>query len=100
MSKYELHFPAGPIRALCEEYHVRELALFGSARTKRFGPKSDIDLLVQFDPDAEIGFLEFAALQRRLADVLGRKVDLVSKDGLKPTIRDEVLSSAEVIYAA
>jgi len=100
MSKYELYFPAEPIRALCEEYHVRELALFGSARTKHFGPKSDIDLLVQFDPDAEIGFLEFAALQRRLADVLGRKVDLVSKDGLKPTIRDEVLSSAEVIYAA
>jgi hypothetical protein len=96
----KLHFPAEPIRALCEEYHVRELALFGSARTERFRAGSDIDLLVQFDADAEIGFLELAALQRRLSAVLGRKVDLVPKDGLKPTIRDEVLASAEVIYAA
>jgi hypothetical protein len=100
MSKSELHFPAEPIRALCEEYHVRELALFGSARTDDFRPDSDIDLLVQFEPDAHVGFLGFAALQRRLSEVLGRKVDLVPKDGLKPIIRDEVLASAEVIYAA
>ena len=99
MNKSELHFPAEPIRALCEEYHVRELALFGSAGTERFRPDSDIDLLVQFDPDAEIGFIEFAALQRRLSAVLGRLVDLVPKEGLKPLIRDEVLASAEVIYA-
>jgi predicted nucleotidyltransferase len=100
MSKSEILFPAEPIRALCEEYHVRELALFGSARTERFRPDSDIDLLVQFAPDAEVGFLELAALQRRLSAVLGRQVDLVPKDGLKPTIRDEVLASAEVVYAA
>jgi predicted nucleotidyltransferase len=100
MDKSDFHFAAEPIRALCEEYHVRELALFGSARTERFRPDSDIDLLVEFEPDAEIGFLEFAALQRRLAAVMGRRVDLVPKDGLKPIIRDEVLASAEVIYAA
>lgn len=100
MSKSELHFPAEPIRMLCEEYHVRELALFGSARTQRFQPDSDIDLLVEFAPDAEIGFLELAALQRRLSVVLGRRIDLVPKDGLKDSIRDEVLASAEIVYAA
>jgi len=100
VSKSELKFPAEPIRALCEEYHVRELALFGSARTMRFRPDSDIDLLVEFAPDAEIGFMALAALQRRLSGILGRRVDLVPKDGLKPLIRDEVLASAEIVYAA
>ena len=46
MNVSNLDFPTEPIRALCEEYHVRELALFGSARTERFRPDSDIDLLV------------------------------------------------------
>lgn len=63
-------------------------------------PNSDLDLLVQFEPDAEVGFLEYAALQRELSSALGRPVDLVSKPGLKPVIRDEVLASAQVIYAA
>jgi predicted nucleotidyltransferase len=100
MDKSDFHFDAEPVRVLCEEYHVRELALFGSARTERFRPDSDIDLLVEFEPNARIGFLALAALQRKLSALLRRRVDLVPKDGLKPIIRDEVLSSAEIVYAA
>ena len=65
-----------------------------------FGSKSDVDFLVEFEPDAEIGFLEFAGLQNALSDLLHRKVDLVPKSGLKPVIRDDVLSSARIIHAA
>lgn len=79
---------------------MRELALFGSALRKDFRSDSDVDLLVEFEPDAPIGFLEFTALQNELSDLLHRKVDLVPKKDLKQLIRDEVLSQIEVIHAA
>ncbi len=53
-----------------------------------------------FDLEAEIGFLELAGLQRELTALLGRSVDLVAKRGLKPIIRDEVLTSARLLDAA
>lgn len=95
-----LKIPLQEIRALCRRYQVRELALFGSALRKDFRSDSDVDFLVEFEPDAPIGFLEFAALQNELSDLLHRKVDLVPKKGLKSLIRDEVLSQIEVIHAA
>ena len=99
MTLQVLDLPMEEIAALCRRYGAQELSLFGSALRDDFRDDSDIDLLVLFQPDARIGFLEFAALQRELADVPGRDVDLVSKRGLKPVIRDEVLSAARVIYA-
>lgn len=90
--------PTDEIAALCREYHVRELSLFGSALGDGFDDESDLDFLVLFEPDAEIGFLELAGLQFALADLLGQNVDLVPKNGLKPVIRHDVLASARVIY--
>jgi predicted nucleotidyltransferase len=95
-----IDLPLEEIAELCRRYRVRELSLFGSALRDDFAADSDIDFLVLFRPDAEIGFLEFAALQRELAAVLGRPVDLVPKRGLKPIIRDDVLASARVVYGA
>ena len=95
-----VELPAAQIAAICRQYHVRELAVFGSALTDRFGPASDLDFLVVFDPDAEIGFLALAKMQRELAALTHRPVDLVPRAGLKPTIRDSVLADARVIYAA
>jgi predicted nucleotidyltransferase len=92
--------PMDEITALCREYQVRELSLFGSVLRDDFRDESDIDLLVLFEPEAEIGLLELAALQRKLGAVLQRKVDLVPKNGLRPFYRKEVLASARVIYAA
>ncbi len=88
------------IVSLCKRYQVHELALFGSSVTGGFGPDSDYDFLVEFNADAEIGFMALAAMQRELSEIVGRKVDLVPKGGLKRIIRDEVLASAEVLYAA
>jgi predicted nucleotidyltransferase len=85
---------------LCRQYHVRELSLFGSAARGEMSPDSDIDLLVEFLPDASIGLIEYAGLMLDLAKLLGRKVDLVSKRGLKPLIRDSVLAEARPLYAA
>lgn len=100
MAAESLHLPLDKIREICRRYGVQELAIFGSAVGSEFGPESDIDLLVEFESDREVGFLTLAGMQRELSEILGRKVDLVPKGGLKPRIRDAVLSSAEVLYAA
>ena len=76
------------------------MSLFGSALRDDFAADSDLDFLVLFQPAAEIGFLEFAALQRELSAALGRSVDLVPKRGLKPIIREDVLASARPVYGA
>jgi predicted nucleotidyltransferase len=88
------------LAALCRRYEVRELSLFGSAVTDAFGPDSDVDLLVDFQPGAKVGFLRLAALQRELSELIGRPVDIALKRSLKPLIRDNVLASARTLYAA
>ncbi len=79
-----LDLPLEALAALCRRYQIRELSLFGSAMRDDFRPGSDLDLLVTFDSEAEVGFLDLAGLQREPADLFGRSVDLVPKQGLKP----------------
>jgi predicted nucleotidyltransferase len=85
---------------LCRRYSVRELSFFGSAARGQMRPESDIDMLVEFLPDAGIDLVEYAGLMLDLSHLLGRKVDLVSKNGLKPLIRASVLAEARLLYAA
>ncbi len=85
---------------ICGRYRVRELSVFGSAAHDSMRPDSDIDLLVDFLPDAEPGLLDHAGLMLDLSELLGRKVDLVSKNGLKPLIRDSVIRESRRLYAA
>ena len=85
---------------LCRRYSIRELSLFGSAVRGDMGAGSDIDVMVEFDPGARIGLLKFESLSEDLEALVGRKVDLVTKRGLKPWIRPRVLKEARVIYAA
>ncbi len=84
---------------LCRRYQVRELSLFGSAARGEMRPDSDVDLLVEFAPEARIGW-ELFELEADLARLLGRKVDLGTKRSLKPWVRASVLKDARVIYAA
>jgi predicted nucleotidyltransferase len=88
------------LQDICRRWQIVELALFGSVLTDRFRPESDVDVLVAFHPTARIGFIALATIQEELEALLGRPVDLVPKDGLKPVIRDHVLRQAEVLYAA
>ena len=95
---HDLAMPLPAIQKICNRYSVAELAVFGSAIRDDFRPDSDIDLLVTFHPEARIGLVAFVGLQQELSDLLQRPVDLVSKRGLKPVIRDEILASARVLY--
>jgi hypothetical protein len=92
--------PRPEIAEICRRYDVKELAVFGSAARGEMRPDSDIDLLVDFLPEARVSLLRHAAAERELTALLGRKVDLVSKRALKDAVRDEVLPQARIIYAA
>lgn len=82
----------------CRRHHIRRLALFGSVLTPRFGPHSDIDVLVEFEPGKTPGYA-FYAMQDELAALLGRPVDLHTPNSLSPYFRQEVQASADVQYS-
>ncbi len=84
---------------ICERYRIAEPWLFGSASKGTARPESDIDLLYVLAPDSHLGW-DIEDLAEELNRLFGCKVDLVSKRFLHPLIRDEVLSTASVIYAA
>jgi predicted nucleotidyltransferase len=85
---------------LCRRYSVKELSLFGSAARGEMGPESDVDIMVEFEPGVRIGLIRFESLVEELESLAERRVDLVTKRGLKPWVRSEVLKDARVIYAA
>ncbi|MCX6596928.1 MAG: nucleotidyltransferase family protein [Acidobacteria bacterium] len=85
---------------LCRRYGVKELSLFGSAARGEMTAESDIDLMVEFQPGERVGMIRYETLASELERLAGRKVDLVTKRGLKPWVRSEVLRDALVIYAA
>lgn len=87
------------IAAFCRRHRIRRLAFYGSVLRDDFRPDSDIDVLVEFDPAAHIG-LNFITIQDELADLLGRPVDLLTPDSIRPAYRQEILSTAEDIYVA
>jgi uncharacterized protein len=87
------------IASICRRYHVRELSLFGSALRPDFRPDSDIDLLVEFDAGIPVGLLQFGELRVELENLLHRNVDLVSKRGLRPLVRQRILQQLEPVYA-
>jgi predicted nucleotidyltransferase len=100
MTNLKVDIPRNQIAAFCRRHQICRMAVFGSAVSGGFGPHSDIDVLVEFEPEAEIGFVALNRMRRELEALLGRPVDLMPREGLKPVIREAVLSRAQEIYAA
>ncbi len=71
---------------------VTSLALFGSVARDDAGPESDVDILVEFDPDLSVGIFKFLHLQECLERILGTRVDLGMPDGIKRRMRDQILN--------
>jgi len=84
--------------AFCRKHHIRRLALFGSTLRGDSTAGSDLDVLVEFEPDHTPG-LAFFAIETELSELLGRRVDLNTPGFLSPYFRDQVLAEAEVQYA-
>jgi predicted nucleotidyltransferase len=88
------------IAALCAEYGIAELAVFGSVARGDDDSDSDVDLLYVVAPSTVMGFVRLSRLQEEFEELLGRPVDLVPKVGLHWVIRDRVLADSKVLYAA
>jgi uncharacterized protein len=92
--------PKDLIREFCRKYHIRKLSIFGSYLREDFGPESDIDFLVEFEPGQTPGYFELAHMEQELSDLLGgRKVDLRTPHELSRYFRDEVMAEAVVQYS-
>ena len=96
----EIRIDTAALAELCHRYSVRELSLFGSSARGEMRPDSDIDIMVEFEPGARVGLIRFEFFAEELAALIGRRVDLVTKRGLKPWVRPLVLRDARVVYAA
>lgn len=94
-----LHFVQEEIDAFCKANHITSLAVFGSVLRDDFREDSDIDLLVEFDPNVRTGLFAISEMQRELSDMFNRKVDFVPRNGLKEVIRDSVIASSRLIYS-
>lgn len=94
-----LTIPADRLADFCRRHRIRRMALFGSVLRDDFGPESDVDVLVEFEPGARTGFA-FFGMQDELSELLGRKVDLNTPQCLSKHFREEVLREAQVVYGA
>jgi uncharacterized protein len=99
VSAPDLVVDAERLREVCTRYGVARLEVFGSVGRGDATPGSDIDVLYELAPEARLGW-EIEALTEELSELLGRRVDLVSRDALHERLRDEVLSEARLLYAA
>jgi predicted nucleotidyltransferase len=97
MKLHGVDIPEDKIADFCRRHHIRTLALFGSILRDDFGPDSDIDVLVEFDPE-HIPGLAFFGMEEELSQILGRKVDLNTKEWLSPYFRQQVQQEALVQY--
>jgi predicted nucleotidyltransferase len=101
MQSQKFTLPQKKIEEFCKRWSITEFSVFGSVLRDDFHANSDIDVLVSIDPKAHIGLFEIAQMQIELEEMLKRPVDLVEKEGLvNPYRRREILSTAQVVYAA
>jgi predicted nucleotidyltransferase len=97
----DLKIDTSEVESFCHRWKVVELSLFGSALRDDFGPGSDVDLLVVFDPDCHHSLFDLVTMRGELEDMFLRDVDLVEKDGLtNPFRRRTILSNRQLLYAA
>lgn len=86
----------------CQRWKITELSVFGSVLRDDFGPHSDIDLLVRYDPEAHWSIFDHIGIETKLASLVGRNVDLVIKEGIEKSDnwirRRNILGSAELVY--
>lgn len=91
------------IARFCQRWQVNELALFGSVLREDFRPDSDVDVLVQFLPEARHSLFDLPRVQTELEEILGRQVDLVKRSAIEKSRnyirRKAILSSLETVYA-
>lgn len=88
------------IAEFCKRNHIKKLSLFGSIIRDDFGPDSDVDVIVEFESGFRVGLIRLAGIENELSKIIGRKADIRTPQELSRYFRDDVMSTAEVQYAA
>jgi len=97
-SKPKIEIPADKVADFCRRHHIAKLSLFGSVLRDDFTPESDVDVLVEFEPEHIPGLFRLTSMELELSTILsGRKVDMNTPDSLSRYFRDKVLSEAQTI---
>lgn len=99
MPQPRIKLPTAKVADFCRQHHIRKLALYGSVLRDDFGPDSDVDVLVEFAPDEQVGLLGMAGMEQELSELMGRRVDLRTPQDLSRYFRQEVMEHANVQYA-
>lgn len=104
MALERLGVTTSDLRALCEKWQIRRFELFGSVLRSDFRPDSDVDVLVEFAPEARVSLFEFYDVEQELTALFGRRVDLVERRAVEkspnPFRRANILGDATLLYAA
>jgi len=93
-----INIPIQSIREYCAAQPIRKLSLFGSVLRDDFSKESDIDVLIEFEPDSAVTYFDLFDMQETLTTLLEHQVDLLTPNALSPYFRDEVLQQAVTIY--
>lgn len=97
LARTKVHFRE--IETICKQYQVQKMAFFGSVIREDFNEQSDIDILVNFLPEAEVDYIDFYDLQHDLSELFQRPVDLIPEAGLvQQVLREQVLDIQQVFY--
>jgi hypothetical protein len=94
----KIDIPQRRLADFCRRRRIRKLSLFGSVLRDDFGPQSDVDVLVEFEPTAVVGYFDLAEMEMELSELLGRKADIRTPAELSPYFRQQVLTAAETQY--
>jgi len=94
------HIEHERVAEFCRRNPIQLLAFFGSVLRDDFGPQSDVDVLVEFTPQAQVTLLDMVRVQDELSEIIGRRVDLRTKGFLSRYFREEVMAEAEVEFVA
>jgi uncharacterized protein len=104
MTIRNINFQEEQLREICKRYLIRELAIFGSALREDFNEKSDVDLLIEFEPKSGITLFNIVDLKEEFEKLFGRDVDIVSKKAIQRSRnyikRKVILENLKVIYAS
>jgi predicted nucleotidyltransferase len=99
LEKLPIALPKEKINRFCQQHQIRKLWLFGSVLREDFSPESDIDILVEFLPEAKVTYFDLAQMERELSQMFnGRQIDLRTPAELSPYFRQDVLETALVQY--
>lgn len=98
MTASKIPIPEERIAKFCQKNYISQMSLFGSVLTDQFTAKSDVDFLVEFQPEHIPTFFDIVTMEEELSDIIGRHADLRTEKGVSRYFRDEIVANALKIY--